>query len=130
MKLCENARVLPSGGMAIHGLLVNAVTFARYPAPFPPYFLALEVEYEKEDADAKVLIEIRFCDADGRALLVIQNERFLPHVENIVFKRFGEVFPIPTDLYVPGPGEYAFDVLVNNERCGYEPIFFTETPVP
>lgn len=117
--LADYANVSREGKLNIMGIF-NRVTAPQFPTVHPLMHLVLRLSLHNSESGKRLGITIRLVDADGNRLLEISGEGVMMTQEPGEF--FADQVLTLANLVFPTPGDYAFDVLVNDEHRTTVPL--------
>ena len=108
--LADYAATTNDGKLIVAGIF-SALFMGQFPNPHPHMALALRIHIQPGEAPKHALV-IRLVDADGNAVLEVDGQVEVDHVEGKE-GAYAQVVLALNNVVFPKAGPYSFDVLIN-----------------
>ena len=119
-KVCEYAFQNQNGRHSMVGLFENIV-LPQVGVDHPPFFVCLQLEFDPDEQDQPLDLEVVMIDPDGKRMLDFNAEGMIPR------DSAGGITRLFLQFYVPKVrfevlGDYRFDILVGGKPIGSERV--------
>lgn len=101
----------------------------NFPAAHQSMHLVVKLGADFGDFGQQKGLNVRFRDADGKILLALPTIPFLIDPKNMPIPEANFIIQVH-NLILPAPGQYDFEVLVDDEEIGILPIAVEQVPPP
>lgn len=120
---CQFADQLSGGGPIIVGVF-REIRRPYFPAKLDPFFIALEIEADPDEADREYQLLLRLVDEDGRTVYENTIELEMRRRPDMLASYVYAPLLIKIENPIPQSGAYRFDLLLGDETIAQSRIEF------